>query len=145
MLFPGAGRMLRGDGKGVFEDITVGANLLDIQDVDYSILDPQDSPFDAKRQRIGAEFHENGKGLAKGDLNNDGYVDLMLSTALGYGGCLPRCVALLDDRRTVAVDGTIRPVRVWLGPLRCQVCDSLVPIPASRLEVYTAFSSRDHE
>ena len=46
------GRMLRGDGSGGFEDITVRARLLDIVDVDYSIVDPTDPGFDAVRQRI---------------------------------------------------------------------------------------------
>ena len=43
--FPSAGRMLRGDGKGSFQDITVEARLLNIKDVDYGILDPRQSPF----------------------------------------------------------------------------------------------------
>ena len=82
-LFPSAGRMLRGDGRGTFQDVTVEAHLLDIQHVDYSVLDPRDPSFDARRQRIGLEFHENGKGLAKGDLNNDGYVDLIATHTSG--------------------------------------------------------------
>jgi len=52
-------------------------------DVDYSILDPDDPRFDATEQRIGVEFHENGKGLAQGDLNNDGYVDLIATNSSG--------------------------------------------------------------
>ena len=83
MFYPSAGRMLRGDGKGRFEDITVEAHLLDIQDADYSILDPNDPRFDATEQRIGVEFHENGKGLAQGDLNNDGFVDLIATNSSG--------------------------------------------------------------
>ena len=39
-LFPGAGRLLRGNGQGDFQDITVEARVLDILGVDYSILDP---------------------------------------------------------------------------------------------------------
>ena len=38
-LFPAAGRMLRADGQGSFEDITVRAHLLDIQDFDWSSID----------------------------------------------------------------------------------------------------------
>ncbi len=83
MLAPGAGRMLRGDGRGAFEDITVEARLLDIQDVDYSILDPADPRFNAERQRIGPQYHENGKGLAKCDLDGDGFVDLIGTNSSG--------------------------------------------------------------
>ena len=81
--YQSAGRMLRGDGKGSFEDITVEAGLLDIQDVDYSVLDPADPTFDAERQRIAPQFHENGKGLAKCDIDGDGYVDLVGTNSSG--------------------------------------------------------------
>ena len=85
--YPGAGRMLRGNGAGGFEDVTVETRLLDIQDVDYSVLNPADSRFNAEKQRISATFHENGKGLAKGDLNGDGYIDLIATNSSGdlYG------------------------------------------------------------
>ena len=77
------GRMLRGDGSGGFEDITVRARLLDIVGVDYSILDPADPGFDAVRQRISPSMHENGKGLAHGDISGDGYVDLIGTNSSG--------------------------------------------------------------
>ena len=103
LLYPGAGRMMRGDGVGGFEDITVEARLLDIQDVDYSVLDTSSPEFDARAQRIGPEFHENGKGLAKGDLNGDGFVDLIATNSSG-------------DLR---VDGGVRftkgPLFVWMN------------------------------
>ena len=82
-LFPGAGRMLRGNGAGDFQDITVEARVLDILGVDYSILDPENPNFDRSEQRISPAFHENGKGLAKGDLNGDGYVDLIGTNSNG--------------------------------------------------------------
>ena len=89
MAFPGAGRMMEGDGRGAFRDITVRARLLDIDRVDYSILDPQDPAFDPDAQRISPRFHENGKGLAHGDLNGDGYVDLIGTNSSGFVGNPP--------------------------------------------------------
>ena len=82
-IIESAGRMLRGDGAGGFEDITVRARLLDIVGVDYSILDPDFPEFDAVRQRISPSMHENGKGLAHGDINGDGYVDLIGTNSSG--------------------------------------------------------------
>ena len=102
--YPGAGRMLRGDRAGGFEDVTIETRLLDVQDVDYSILDPTDSRFDSDKQRISAAFHENGKGLAKGDLNGDGYVDLVATNSSGD---------LYDDSGNVVF--TKGPLFVWLN------------------------------
>ena len=82
LLYPGAGRFLLNEDAG-FRDATVEVNLLDIQDVDYSVIDPESSSFDAAAQRIGPEYHENGKGLAKGDLNGDGFVDLIATNSSG--------------------------------------------------------------
>ena len=81
--YKGSGRMLRGDGSGGFEDITVESRLLDIQGVNYDVVDPTDSQFDAVRQRMSNEFHENGKGLAKCDINGDGAVDLLGTNSNG--------------------------------------------------------------
>ena len=81
--FPSAGRMLRGDGNGSFQDITVEARLLNIKDVDYGVLDPASPRFDREMQRIDTAYHENGKGLAKGDLNGDGYIDLIGTNSAG--------------------------------------------------------------
>ena len=78
-----AGRLLRNDGEGNFEDVTVEAHVLDIVGVDYSILDLSDPRYDAKRQRIAVELHENGKGLAYGDLDRDGFVDLVATNSSG--------------------------------------------------------------
>ena len=81
--YPSAGRMLRGDGRGSFEDITVRARLLDIQDVDYSTIDPRDPEVTTKTRELREALHENGKGLAHGDLNGDGYVDLIATNSSG--------------------------------------------------------------
>ena len=77
------GRMLRGDGAGQFEDITVEAQLLDIQGVNYKVVDPDNPEFDPERQRLDRRYHENGKGLAKCDLNGDGTVDLLGTNSNG--------------------------------------------------------------
>ena len=82
-LFPAAGRMMRGDGQGSFEDITVRAKLIDVLGVKYSILDPDHPKFNARARKIAVRFHENGKGVAHGDLNGDGYVDLIGTNSSG--------------------------------------------------------------
>ena len=82
-IIQSAGRLLLGDGMGSFRDVTVQARALDILGVDYSVLDPSSPSFDRERQRINAKFHENGKGLAHGDFNNDGYVDLVGTNSSG--------------------------------------------------------------
>ena len=103
--FPAAGRMLKGDGKGDFEDITVRARLLDIRDVDYSVLDIDSPKFNADAQRISNRFHLNGKGLAHGDLNGDGYVDLIGTNSSG-----PRWDALSNE-----FVPEMGPVFVWMN------------------------------
>ncbi len=90
--FPASGRMLRGDGRGSFQDITVRARLLDIDRVDYSILDQEDPRFDPEAQRMDPKFHENGKGLAHGDLDGDGYVDLIGTNSRGFIRMRPEIV-----------------------------------------------------
>ena len=76
-IFSGAGRMLRGDGQGRFEDITVRARLLDVMRINYDTLDLEDAGIAATMRNFRVKFHENGKGLAHGDLNGDGYLDLV--------------------------------------------------------------------
>ncbi len=83
LKYKGAGRMLRGDGSGEFEDITVESRLLDIQGVNYGVTDPNSPEFDRDRQRMDTRFHENGKGLAKCDINGDGAVDLLGTNSNG--------------------------------------------------------------
>ncbi len=82
-LFPSAGRMLRADGSGTFEDITVRAHLLDIQNFDYSSVDPEHPGIKTRLAGLLTDLHENGKGLAHGDFNSDGYVDLVATNSSG--------------------------------------------------------------
>ena len=71
-VFPAAGRMMKNVDTDVFEDITVRAQLLGIQRAQYDKIDPQDPEANAGIHRIHPMFHENGKGVAHGDLNGDG-------------------------------------------------------------------------
>ena len=105
-FYPAAGRMLRGDGRGTFEDITVRAHLLDIVGVDYSVVDSRAIGFDALRQRIAARFHENGKGLAHGDLNGDGYVDLIGTNSSGL---------VWEDESQSSLAASRGPFFVWIN------------------------------
>ena len=82
-VYPGAGRMMRGDGQGNFEDITIRARLLDIMGVEYDSLLPNNQQTQARLRELRVGFHENGKGLAHGDLNGDGYVDLIGTNSSG--------------------------------------------------------------
>ena len=117
-IFPGVGRMLRGDGRGSFEDITVRAHLLDIVGVDYRPVDALQVPSDIAALRMDPQVHENGKGLAHGDLNGDGYPDLIGTNSSGpvFSEPVQALQARLDgrDRRlpTVPAPG---PVFVWMN------------------------------
>ena len=82
-VFPSAGRMLRGNGAGEFQDITVRAHLLDILGVNYKELEAGVPNRNAMALKIDPRFHENGKGLAHGDLDGDGYVDLIGTNSSG--------------------------------------------------------------
>jgi len=80
---PAFGRLLQNDSNGSFADITAEARIVDSLAVDYSNLDPNDHDFNATKQRLGTEFHENGKGVAVGDLNGDGYIDVIGTNSNG--------------------------------------------------------------
>jgi hypothetical protein len=82
-VFPSAGRLLRGDGRGNFQDVTVEAQVLDIANARYDGLNDELFRKRPASLRISPKFHENGKGVAHGDLNGDGYVDLIVTNASG--------------------------------------------------------------
>jgi len=83
MRYPGSGRMFLNSQKK-FKDITTESHLLDIDNVNYELVDASEENINLESNRIGVKFHENGKGLAKGDINNDGYVDLIATNSNGY-------------------------------------------------------------
>jgi len=101
---PGVGRMLQNDGSGSFTDVTAEAQMVDALAVDYSTLDPDDDDFNPRRQRLGLEYHENGKGVAVGDLNGDGFIDVIGTNS--NGETLDR-----DGERSV-VGG---PLFIWMN------------------------------
>ena len=106
-VFPSAGRMMRNVGGGVFEDITVRAQLVDVQRARYDKIDPADPNKDVGIHRIDPKFHENGKGVAHGDLNGDGFVDLIGTNSKG---------SLWEDARQVSFSEAGGPIFVWMNP-----------------------------
>jgi hypothetical protein len=79
---PAAGRLLQNQG-GIFKDLTVEARVLDMLAVDYSNLSNAESNESLAKRRLGLQFHENGKGVAVGDLNSDGFADLIVTNSNG--------------------------------------------------------------
>ena len=114
-VFPAAGRMLRSLGNGAFEDITVRAHLLDISRVNYEGLDEDEAarsdPILLKIRRIDTALHENGKGVAHGDLNGDGFPDLIATNSSGpiFAGPFD---STTGEAPTRAAPG---PMFVWLN------------------------------
>ncbi len=103
-LFPGYGRMMLNNGDATFSDVTVEAHLIDSRNVDYTFTGPYEPGFNRKDQRIGPEFHENGKGLAKGDLNGDGFADLIGTNSSGE-----------KFNATGSTDLVAGPLMVWIN------------------------------
>lgn len=103
--FPSAGRMLRNMYRGDYQDVTVETQLLAIEGVDYGVTDRKDPRFDADLQRISFKYHENGKGVASGDLNGDGYMDLIGTNGSGE---------YLDPQGETITKGG--PIFVWINP-----------------------------
>lgn len=100
--YPGAGRMLINN-NSFFSDKTTESQLLDISEVNYENLIETDSS-DLMKRRINIKFHENGKGLAKGDINDDGYIDLIATNSNGY---------IFDENGKGLMKGG--PIFVWVN------------------------------
>ena len=82
-VYQSAGRMMRNlEGRG-FEDVTVEARLLDILGVRYDELHRLAPGQDPAAFKVSARYHENGKSLARGDLNGDGFADLIGANSSG--------------------------------------------------------------
>ena len=72
-------------------------------DVDYKGLHESNSE-DLIKRRIDIKFHENGKGLARGDINSDGFVDLIATNSNGY---------IFDENGNGIMKGG--PVFLWIN------------------------------
>jgi len=70
----GPGRLLQNLGReGMYwREVTLESQMFNIEDVNYET-----------GERLAIDYHEEGRGIAKGDFNNDGYPDLVVLNAGG--------------------------------------------------------------
>lgn len=73
-LFFNTGRLLRNQGDGSFADMTIEARAITMKDFPWDQVDQPD--FDALE--FLRQHHVSVRALAAGDLNNDGYTDLVV-------------------------------------------------------------------
>ena len=108
-------------------DRTTEALLLDIMDVDYKGLHESNSE-DLIKRRIDIKFHENGKGLARGDINSDGFVDLIATNSNGY---------IFDENGNGIMKGG--PVFLWIN----QENENVIADAVYALSFYNEYSNVD--
>lgn len=87
------GRLLKGDGRMNFTDVTVEAHALNISGVNYSNIDagrPQE-----QGDRIDVQLSEDGRSVATADFNNDGFPDLLITNVGGFDSNLPNAAPLM--------------------------------------------------
>ncbi len=103
LLAPAFGRLMQNSGEG-FKDVTFEARVINSLAVDYSSDLPPGSDAEAERRRIGAQFHENGKGVAVADLDGDGFLDMIATNSNGE--------SFDESGQRIAVSG---PLFVWMN------------------------------
>ena len=75
-----------------------------LPDFDYSSIDPRDPGITTRLTGLLVALHENGKGLAHGDFNGDGYVDLIATKSSGP--------VVVSRSRTEMLRG---PIFLWMN------------------------------
>ena len=106
-IFPSAGRMMENIAPGLFRDVTIKSQLLDVSNARYHKLNEDDIYSDTSLHRISPMYHENGKSVVHGDINDDGYLDLIATNSKG---------ALWEDERQASYIETGGPIFVWINP-----------------------------
>lgn len=76
LMYFNTGRLFRNEGDGTFSDVTIEARALTLKDFPWDSIDETD--FDALEYV--RQHHVRNRALAAGDLDNDGYVDLVAPT-----------------------------------------------------------------